>query len=204
MSQKVSQKAEQKQRSHEAILASAATLLRERGIRASSVLDVMKGAGLTVGGFYGHFDSKEQLFTETIRATGRALWDRLLARAAESGSTRAPALLVLERYLSREHRDHPQTGCPLPSIAPEVAREGEPYQGALEDELAGFMQAFAALVGPGEKARRKALGVFALMYGALSLSRAVKGSRLSDEFLEAARALGTAALTDEARPPPRG
>ena len=193
----MSQKAEQKQKSHAAILASAATLLRERGIRASSVGDVMKGAGLTVGGFYGHFDSKEHLFTEALRTTAHALWTGLLSRTAKGAPARPPALAVLERYLSREHRDHPEAGCPLPSIAPEVAREGEPYRGALEGELSEFMRAFAALVGPGEPARHKALGVFAMMYGALSLSRAVRGTRLSDEFLEAARALGTAALTDE-------
>ncbi|ATB29739.1 TetR/AcrR family transcriptional regulator [Melittangium boletus] len=200
----MSQKSEQKQKSHEAILASAATLLLERGIRASSVMDVMKGAGLTVGGFYGHFDSKEHLFTETIRATARTLWNRLLHRAtAEGGPSRSPALIVLERYLSREHRDRADSGCPLPSIAPEVAREGEPYRGALEGELAEFLRSFSALLGPGEKSRRKALGVFALMYGALSLSRAVRGTRLSDEFLEAAQELGTAALTQEPPPPPR-
>jgi len=198
----MSQKTEQKQKSHEAILASAATLLLERGIRASSVMDVMRGAGLTVGGFYGHFDSKEHLFTETIRATSRSLWTRLLSRATEGSLSRPPALIVLERYLSREHRDRTESGCPLPSIAPEVAREGEPYRGVLEGELAEFMRSFSALLGPGEKSRHKALGVFALMYGALSLSRAVRGTRLSDEFLEAARALGTAALTEEP-PPPR-
>lgn len=200
----MSQKAEQKQKSHEAILASAAALLLERGIRASSVLDVMKGAGLTVGGFYGHFDSKEHLFTETLHVTSRKLWSRLLTWATEGTSSRPPALRVLERYLTREHRDNPSAGCPLPSIAPEVAREGEPYRSALESELSESMRAFAALLGPGEKARRKALGVFAMMYGALSLSRALQGTRLSDEFLEAARALGTAALSEDPSPPPRG
>ena len=81
----MSQKAEQKQKSHEAILASAAALLLERGIRASSVMDVMKGAGLTVGGFYGHFESKEHLFTETIRSTARS------RQPTSSRSPRTPA-----------------------------------------------------------------------------------------------------------------
>jgi TetR/AcrR family transcriptional repressor of nem operon len=198
----MSQKAEQKQKSHEAILASAAALLLERGIRGSSVTDVMKGAGLTVGGFYGHFESKEQLFTETIRSTARAMWSGLLQRAM-SDTTRTPAMSVLERYLSRKHRDSVELGCPLPSIASEVTREGEPYRGVLEGELNGFIRDLSGLLGQGEKAREKALALLALMYGALSLARAVRGTRLSDEFLDAARKLGAQALEEGSASPER-
>jgi len=191
----MSQKAEQKQKSHDAILASAAALLLERGIRASSVMDVMKGAGLTVGGFYGHFESKEQLFTEVIRNSARAMWGGLLQRAM-SDTSRSPVMSVLERYLSRKHRDNAEVGCPLPSITSEVAREGEPYRDVLEGELSGFIHSLGELIGPGEKSREKALALMALMYGALSLARAVHGTRLSDEFLEAAKKFGAQALND--------
>ncbi|WNG41589.1 TetR/AcrR family transcriptional regulator [Archangium minus] len=191
----MNQKAEQKQKSHDAILASAAALLLERGIRASSVMDVMKGAGLTVGGFYGHFDSKEQLFAETIRRTARTMWNELIQRS-KSDTSRPPVLNVLFRYLSRKHRDSVEVGCPLPSITSEVAREGEPYREALEGELAGFIQDLSGLIGQGEKSREKALALLALMYGALSLARAVRGTRLSDEFLEAARKIGAQALNE--------
>ena len=190
----MNQKTEQKQKSHEAILASAAALLLERGIRASSILDVMKGAGLTVGGFYGHFESKEHLFTETIRSTARTMWDGLLQRSRADPS-RPPARGVLERYLSRKHRDNVEAGCPLPSIAAEVAREGEPYRGVLEGELGAFVQSFADLMGEDPRRREKALALIALMYGALSLSRAVRGTRLGDELLEAAKAFGTDVLS---------
>ncbi|HEX8702596.1 MAG TPA: TetR/AcrR family transcriptional regulator [Myxococcaceae bacterium] len=189
----MSQKAEQKLKSHEAILASAAALLRERGIRASSVLDVMKGAGLTVGGFYGHFDSKEQLFTETIRTAASTLWMQLL-KSARGESPRERVLSVVGRYLSRTHRDHPEAGCLLPSAAPEVAREGEPYRGELEKQLSGFVSSLAEVLGPGARKREEALGLIALMYGALSLSRAVAGTPLSDEFLQAAKKLAERAL----------
>lgn len=191
----MNQKAEQKQKSHDAILASAAALLLERGIRASSIMDVMKGAGLTVGGFYGHFESKEHLFTETIRSTSRTLWNALLQKAG-ADSSRPAALNVLERYLSRKHRDSLEVGCPLPSIATEVAREGEPYRGALEAELGEFVHSYAKLLGPESGRRDKALALIALMYGALSLSRAVRGTRLGDEFLEAAKKLGARVLAD--------
>jgi TetR/AcrR family transcriptional regulator, transcriptional repressor for nem operon len=192
----MNQKTEQKQRSHEAILASAVALLRERGIKASSVMDVMKGAGLTVGGFYGHFDSKEQLFVATIHSAASTLWNRLLGQA-KGESPRARALSVLGRYLSRAHRDNVEAGCLLPSAAPEVAREGEPYRGALEEELSGFIRSFAALLGSEARERERALGLIALMYGALSLSRAVGGTPLSDEFLKAALALGEQVLAGE-------
>lgn len=192
----MTQKTEQKQKSHDAILASAAALLLERGIQASSIMDVMKGAGLTVGGFYGHFDSKEHLFTETLRATARTAWNALLRKAKED-APEAPALKVLQRYLSRQHRDAVTPTCPLPSITAEVSRTGEPYRAALEVELQQFVQSYAELLPSGARRRDKALAAIALMYGALSLSRAVRGTKLGDEFLDAAKKLGAELLTKE-------
>jgi TetR/AcrR family transcriptional repressor of nem operon len=193
MARAVSQKTEQKLKSHEAIVRSAARLMRERGIRASSVTDVMKGAGLTVGGFYGHFDSKEQLFAATIRSAAGATWSQLLA-SVTGASPSERVLGVVAAYLSKRHRDHPEAGCLLPSVAPEVAREGEPYRSALEPELAGFVGSLAAMLGPRAAHREKALGLVALMYGALSLSRAVAGTPLSDELLRAAKKMAEAAV----------
>jgi TetR/AcrR family transcriptional repressor of nem operon len=190
----MNQKSEQKQKTREAILASAQLLLRERGIKASSVLDVMKGAGLTVGGFYGHFASKEELFAATIQSAS-STWDELMS-SAKGDSPRERVRSVLARYLSRRHRDHPEAGCLLPSAAPEVAREGEPYRDALEQKLTGFVRSIGELLGPGGEQRELALGMVALMYGALSLSRAVAGTPLSDEFLKAAKKFGERVLTE--------
>lgn len=190
MSRNMNRKEERKQQSHEAILASAAGLLRKQGIRASSVTDVMRGAGLTVGGFYNHFDSKEHLFTETIRRVGLG---RVLAHA-RGGTPLERARSVLRRYLSRAHRDRPEEGCILPSAVAEVARVGEPYRTALEQELGGYVESFAAALGGGPRNREKAVALIALMYGALSLSRAVNDP-LGEEFLKAARALGESALS---------
>ncbi len=174
----MNQKTKQKQNSREAITASAAALLRERGIKASSVMEVMKGAGLTVGGFYNHFESKEELFVETLRNAASTNWDHLL-KSANGDSPRSRTLSVIRRYLSRKHRDNKETGCPLPSAAQEVAREGEPYRSALEKELSGFVSSLADMLDAGVDGREKALGLIAMMYGALSLSRAVAGTRLS-------------------------
>ena len=183
-------KAERKEQTHEAILHSALSLLRKQGIRASSVSDVMEGAGLTVGGFYGHFESKVHLFTEALQSQQGSLWNRMLdASSAETPRERMKG--VLGRYLSRTHRDHPDEGCILPSAAAEVAREGEPYRGALEKKLQGFVQGLERVLGgKGAANRQRAVATLALMVGALTLSRAVAGTALSDEFLEAAKALG--------------
>ena len=182
----MTRKAEQKQETHEAILASAAGLLRKQGIRASSVQDVMKGAGLTVGGFYSHFDSKEHLFAATIRNAGSIM--RNWCSSARGETPRERAVSVVRQYLSRAHRDHPEAGCILPSTAPEVAREGEPYREALEEQLRGFITAFNAILGKGAENRETSVALVAMMYGALSLSRAVEGTPLSNELLKAARA----------------
>lgn len=192
----MNQKMEQKQKSHQAILESAATLLRQRGIKACSVGDVMKGAGLTVGGFYGHFDSKEQLFTATLKHAAGQMWNQLLS-GARGDTPRERVLSVLGRYLSRKHRDTPEVGCFLPNVAAEVAREGEPYRSTLASELSRFIDSLSELLGGGAGSRETALGLIALMYGALSLSRALAGTPLSDEFLAAAKRLGAQAVTEK-------
>jgi TetR/AcrR family transcriptional repressor of nem operon len=194
----MNQKTKQKQNSREAITASAAALLRERGIKASSVMEVMKGAGLTVGGFYNHFESKEELFVETLRNAASTNWDHLL-KSANGDSPRSRTLSVIRRYLSRKHRDNKETGCLLPSAAQEVAREGEPYRSALEQELSGFVSSLADMLDAGVDGREKALGLIAMMYGALSLSRAVAGTRLSDEFLRAGNKLSEQVLAEQDR-----
>jgi TetR/AcrR family transcriptional regulator, transcriptional repressor for nem operon len=192
----MNKKTEQKQKSREAIAASAAALLRERGIKASSVMDVMKGAGLTVGGFYNHFESKEELFVETLRNASGATWDHLL-KSAKGDSPRSRTLSVIRQYLSRRHRDNKESGCLLPSSAPEVAREGEPYRSALESKLSDFVSSLAKMLDAGAESREKALGLVAVMYGSLSLSRAVAGTRLSDEFLWSGRKLAERSLAEK-------
>ncbi len=171
-------KAKQKQESRQAIQASAAALLRERGIKASSVMDVMKGAGLTVGGFYNHFDSKEELFVHVLQNGSRANWNSLL-KSARGDSPRAHCK---------------DAGCLLPGAAAEVARAGEPYRSALEKELSSFIKSFAHMIDAGSESREKAVALLVLMYGGLSLSQAVAGTRLSDEFLQAGKKLSEQCL----------
>src|SRR5262245_2965993 len=161
-------------------------------------MDVMKGAGLTVGGFYNHFDSKEDLFVQVLQNASRANWNDLL-KAARGASPRARALDVTREYLSRRHRDCKDTGCVLPTVAAAVARAGEAYGSARENELSSFIKSFAQMADAGGESHETAVGLLALMYGALCLSRAVAGTRLSDEFLQAGKKLSERCLPREGR-----
>src|SRR5260221_8147023 len=98
-------KAQQKERTHDAILGSAARLLRSKGIAGARVADVMSGAGLTVGGFYAHFASKEALVDEVLRLTATRLRERLFS-GLEVKDEPDRAEVVLKRYLSASHRDN--------------------------------------------------------------------------------------------------
>lgn len=198
-------KAEQKKRTHEAILDSASRLLRNRGISGARVADIMSGAGLTVGGFYAHFASKEALVNEALRRTSKALREHLFARLEhESAADRAVA--VLQRYLSGWHRDRHDEHqgetamyCPFPAIVGEISTTAPEHREVLAEQLEATVHTFQHLLPPGRKLSRRviALGLIALMYGGLNLARALRGSELSDEILRACRALGTATIRSE-------
>lgn len=187
-------KVEQKERSHESILQSAARLVREKGISGTRVADVMKGAALTVGAFYAHFSSKDELVDETLRRTGATLRDRLFARIEEKPEADR-AEVLLKRYLSADHRDAATLGCPMPAVVGEVGTTAPQHRAAVAEQLESLADGLADHLPAGGIVPRRllAIGLVALMYGGLSLSRAIKGTALSDEVLRACRALGAAA-----------
>jgi len=190
----MSQKTEQKERSHQDILASAARLLRNKGVAGARVADVMAGAGLTVGGFYAHFASKEALVDEVLRRTARELRVGLFARLEDKPAA-ARAEVVLKRYLSVRHRDDPETGCPFPSITSEIATQQEAHSVVLGEQFGLLARELEPLMpGRASGARTLALGMAALMYGGLSMARALGKTELSDEVLRACRAFGRLAL----------
>lgn len=188
-------KAEQKERSHQSILHSAARLVREKGISGARVADVMKGAALTVGGFYAHFSSKDELVDETLRRTGATLREGLFARLDEKPEADR-AEVTLKRYLSADHRDATTLGCPLPAVVGEVGTTAPQHRLVLAEQVQALVDGLAQYLPAGGIVPRRplAIGLVALMYGGLSLSRAVKGTQLSDEVLRACRALGGAAV----------
>lgn len=189
----MTQKAEQKKRSYAAIVESACRLVRERGIVGTRVADVMGGAGLTVGGFYAHFPSKEALVDEALRTAAAAMRAGLFSGTGGTGS--AGVARVLRRYLSPRHRDEADRGCALPSVVGEVgsrAPEHAPVVAEQVDAMAGELGEL--LQGERGAGRTLALGLVALMYGGLALSRATRGTPLSDEVLRACRVTAAHAL----------
>jgi TetR/AcrR family transcriptional repressor of nem operon len=181
-------KRDKKDRSRERILSSAGSLMRKKGISGASVADVMGGAGMTVGGFYAHFPSKQALMAEALRNTLRK--SRALLASAAGDLRGADRLRAMARaYLSRSHRDRPESGCPLPANLGEIAR-GNPAMrkvlageiGDMVDELASHLEEEGLTDPKGE-----ALAITATMVGGLTLSRALRGSDLSDEFLQSCR-----------------
>jgi len=187
---------DQRHDTHTRILASAGRLLRARGLAATSVADVMKGAGLTVGGFYAHFASKDALLAEVLRGAAAAMRSRLFADLDDRDAN-ARFELLLRRYLSRAHRDDAEAGCPLPAVVGEVATHGDAQREVLAEVLAMLDEGLATqLQGavPTARARVFAVGLASLLYGGLTLSRAVRGTGLSDEILRASREFARLAL----------
>ncbi len=183
-------KSEQKQLTRETILESAARIVRERGIVGARVADVMEGANLTVGGFYAHFASKTDLINEVLRLTGEQLREKLFARLEEKPAGDR-ALVIAKRYLSAAHRDHQTEGCPLPAIVSEVATTAPEHREVLAEEVDALSSGLGIHLSTSSSLPRRqlALALVAMMYGGLGLSRALRGTALSDDILKACRAV---------------
>ena len=168
----------------EKILEVAGTLFRQHGFDGAGVADIMKGAGLTHGGFYGHFDSKDDL---TAEVTSRVLGDEEWIQGRAGAGTLSLEDLV-RRYLSRGHRDDVGHGCLIAALGSEVVRQPRSVRRAFTDGLRLRVETLRRLLpGRSEANRReKALATMAGLAGALMLARAVDDPKLSEEILAAA------------------
>ncbi len=179
-------RADQKARTHERIVASAARLVRRHGLAGASVPRVMRGAGLTVGGFYAHFRSKRAMDAEVLRTT---LSERLRHWFAglDGADAVAWAARAVKRYLSGAHRDAPEEGCPLPSVLSEIGRADAGTRDAVAEALEAYARELAANLPPAASTtpRERALATLALCVGGLALARAWRGRPSSDEVLRA-------------------
>ncbi|MFI6038494.1 TetR/AcrR family transcriptional regulator [Streptomyces sp. NPDC051315] len=170
------------------VVETASRLFREQGTHVS-VADLMKAAGLTHGGFYKQFASKEALVDEaTAHAFGEVARLRQAGLERHSGQREAAQRELIDRYLSVEHRDNAADGCPVAGLAADMAREKNGHDEAHRVYAEG-VRAFADSLATEDED-----GVIRLcaMVGALVLARATKDSPLSDEILTAARAALTA------------
>jgi TetR/AcrR family transcriptional repressor of nem operon len=165
------------------IVTAASEEFRKNGVVATGLNDLMNAAGLTHGGFYKHFASKDQLVAEACaEAVKTAILERLAA-AASKGPGAAAA------YLSIDHRDNPATGCPLSAIGSELARSDEKTRAAATAGFLKLIEIMAAQYGklPHATARRRALVAVSTMIGALTLSRIVTDPEMSVEILKEAK-----------------
>ena len=186
----------EKARNHERILELAAARFREVGIEGVGVADLMKEAGLTHGGFYRHFGSRDEMVAEVVEramASGRKALERL---TQDKGGRHDVLAGLIDFYLSAAHRDSLPTSCPVTALVRDVARSNDRARSAYTQSVAAFLDVFTRLaVGDRPKVRRaKAVGALSTLVGALSLARAVNDEELSAEILKSAAAEAKARL----------
>lgn len=179
--------ASRKQQSRERILSAAADLFRRRGLDATGVDAVMAAAGLTAGGFYAHFRSKDALVAAAVAKAGEKAHARWIV-PFDALRGRAWSRAFVERYLSEEHRDDRESGCTLPALSGDVARSSVVARRHVEARLIGLFELIAERSGEAMVPREQVLGAVALCVGGLLLSRVVVERKLSKEILRACRA----------------
>jgi TetR/AcrR family transcriptional regulator, transcriptional repressor for nem operon len=185
---------------HTRIVKKASVRLREKGAHGIGVADLMKDAGLTHGGFYAHFDSRESL---VIEAFGYAM-DRATERwrgLAEQIPPDKRLATVVDAYLTSEHRDDPGHGCAIPTLGAEMARESPRARKAFAAKLEQMIETLASDIPglPRKAARKLAIATLASMAGTLVLARIAGNGEFSNEILAA----GRGSLLDRLQPPKR-
>ncbi|MBR1195870.1 TetR/AcrR family transcriptional regulator [Bradyrhizobium sp. AUGA SZCCT0240] len=179
---------EHKQETHARIVKKASVRLREKGAHGIGVADLMKEAGLTHGGFYAHFDSREALVIEAFAYAMDRSTERWRKVADETPPDKRLATIV-ESYLTPVHRDDPGHGCAIPTLGAEIARESAKTRKAFAAKLEAMidMMADQILDVPRKVARKQAVAALATMMGTLVLSRIAGNGEFSDEILAAGR-----------------
>jgi TetR/AcrR family transcriptional repressor of nem operon len=180
-------KKDHKEETRARILDAASAAIREKGVAGVGVAEMMEAAGLTHGGFYAHFKSKDALVAEAFDfACGQSA--KKLAVAAEKAPVGEKLLAVAETYLTATHARHPETGCPVSTVGPDLVRAG----GDAREAVAHAMQqrlAWLESLAPGDTKqarRRSAAETYATMLGAIFVARAL-GEGAGDRYLEAVR-----------------
>lgn len=159
-----------------AIVKAAGRLFRKRGIEGVGLAEITKAAGLTHGGFYGHFDSKDQLAAEACEHD----FERSVARLAATGDVDG-LLAYVDTYLSEQHRDHPHGGCPMPAYIADVPRQDRTLQNRFAAGVGRFIAGLSARLpmrrgGKPAERRARAITILSAMVGGMALARATARS----------------------------
>jgi TetR/AcrR family transcriptional repressor of nem operon len=178
----VRQSRQEKAKTHERIVEVASRRIRQQGLDRPGVAEIMQAAGLTHGGFYKHFGSRDDLIAE---ATENALAnsDRHVHELTDDAED--PLAAFVDWYLSAEHRDDPGAGCAVPALGDDVRRGDERLRSAYGRQVERYLEQVERFLGDDEDARQRAILTVSALVGALVLSRAVEDQALSDEILSA-------------------
>ncbi len=179
---------EHKAEVHQKIVKDASRRVRAEGLNGAAVAAVMRDTGLTHGGFYKHFPSKNGLLLESLREAFRDIIETL-AGVAEQSHPEAPWKAIVKTYLSPEYCDHIERGCPLPALAPELARAGKGMQRLIFAELLNYKNRMVRYM-PGRRAADKDRAffvIFSTMIGAVEIARILPDREAQEKVLASAR-----------------
>jgi TetR/AcrR family transcriptional repressor of nem operon len=174
----------EKTETHKRVVKIASKRLRESGLAGVGIAELMKEAGRTVGGFYKHFDSRDDLVAEAVRSA-LGTWKRQVDAATSGGPPFSYAKLI-DDYLSETHRNNPGTGCPYSALAGELARSGKRTRAVVTEQVRNDIQLISDLLPGKDKraARSKAILTFSALVGAMALARTVSDEALYREILD--------------------
>lgn len=179
---------EHKTETHRKIVSDASRRVRSEGLNGAAVAAVMRDTGLTHGGFYKHFRSKDDLLGESLhQAFGEAV--DLLVKAAEQARPESAWKAIVNAYLSPEHCEHPERGCPVAALASEFSRAGRPMKRQIVAEMANYKDRMLRFM-PGSRAvdRERAFDViFSTMVGAVEIARMMPDPAARRKFLASTR-----------------
>ena len=173
------------------ILKIAGRALRAKGPDGVGVAEIMKEAGLTHGGFYAHFKSKDDLLVEALEGVFAAS-KKKFQKAMEGLPPRHALGAYVDFYVSASQRDNPANGCPITALNSDMPRQSKKLRTAFDAGVKRLIDTMRdmieqAYIAQGDEAQALAASVFSAMAGAVAVSRAVSDKRLSDEMLETAR-----------------
>jgi TetR/AcrR family transcriptional regulator, transcriptional repressor for nem operon len=173
---------------HQKIVRDASRRVRAEGLSGAAVATVMKDAGLTHGGFYKHFGSKDDLLLESLREGFREI-ENTLADAAEQSPSGDAWKAVVKTYLSLELCDHPERGCPLAALAPELARADKGMKPQIVAELINYKSRMLPFM-PGQRSadkERAFFAMFSMMIGAVEIARMLPERAMREKVLASVR-----------------
>lgn len=177
-----------KDRTHRRIVASASRQFRAEGMNGPGVAKLMKASGLTHGGFYKHFKSKDDLFTEAFDESVHEI-GAMLTHWAKQGTPGEVWKEIVKKYLSVEHCEHPGSGCPVAALAPDIARTRPAIRRKIRDSMEAYKKQLVEFMPGGnssEKQKNFAL-IFTAMVGALAVARTMSSTDEKERTLALVR-----------------